>query len=126
MASVNYRLPWPPSVNVYWRVGTSSKHGVPMQYLSHRAKQFRVDVQAVVWQQHNGPPKKLTGRLAVLLELSAGTKRKYDIDNFCKSTIDALMHSGVFVDDEQIDELIVKRLHVEAPGCCDVVITELD
>ena len=125
MASVNYRLPWPPSINAYWATGTSSKHGVPMTYLTHRAKQFRVDVWAVVWQQHNGPPKKLTGRLAVLIELSAGTKRKYDIDNFCKGTLDALMHAGVFEDDELIDELIVRRLPVKPPGCCDVTVCEV-
>jgi Holliday junction resolvase RusA-like endonuclease len=39
--------------------------------------------------------------------------------------LDALQHAGAFADDEQIDELRVKRLHVEPPGACDVTIVEL-
>lgn len=70
-------------------------------------------------------PLRLKGRLAVHIELIAPTRRKFDIDNRIKSALDALMHAGVFIDDEQIDELRVKRLHVEAPGACDVTVTEL-
>lgn len=64
------------------------------------------------------------GRLKVCIELTAPNRRKFDIDNRIKACLDALQETGLFVDDEQIDELIVKRLHVEPPGCCDVTITE--
>lgn len=119
--SYSYRLPWPPSVNVYWRTGTA-RNGIPMTYLSARAKEFRKAVAESVTLYKCHP---LTGRLAVSIELTAPTRRKFDLDNFCKSTLDALMHAGVFADDEQIDELRVSRLHVESPGACDVTITEL-
>lgn len=121
-----YRLPWPPSVNVYWRTGTTSKHGVPMTYLSRKAKEFRATVVREIQQQDGPQPETLFGRLMVSLELIPPTRRKLDIDNFCKSTLDALMHAGVFADDEQIDELRIRRLHVEPPGACDVTITELE
>ncbi len=125
MASFCYRLPWPPSVNSYWRTGVSTKHGVPMTYLSPKAKEFRSEVVRCIAEQDGDTPDTLFGRLAVHIELVAPTRRKFDVDNFCKSTIDALMHAGIFADDEQIDKLIVERKHVEAPGCADVTITEL-
>jgi len=67
----------------------------------------------------------LTGRLRVRLELSAPTKRKYDIDNRIKATLDALQAAGFIVDDEQIDSITVKRL---PPGddCCLVTVEQIE
>ncbi len=114
MASFTYRLPFPPSTNSYIR-HTSRGH-----YPTKQAKEFRQAVcESVV------VPRVLRGRLAVHLELIAPTKRKYDVDNRIKSCLDALQIAGVFLDDEQIDELRVTRLHVEAPGACDVTIVEI-
>lgn len=96
-----------------------------MTYLSTKAKEFRAVVAAIVRDADPPEPETLFGRLAVHIELIAPTRRKCDVDNFCKSTLDALMHAGVFADDSQIDELHVTRLHVEKPGACDVTITEL-
>lgn len=109
-----YRLPFPPSMNHYWR-----RHGHIM-HVSAKGHAFRRDV----YELCNGEPP-LTGRLAIQLELTLPTRRKCDIDNYVKSTLDALAHAGVFENDNQVDELRVKRLHVEPPGCCDVTITEL-
>lgn len=36
-------------------------------------------------------------------------KRKRDLDNVCKATLDALQHARLFDDDAQIDELHVER-----------------
>lgn len=124
MKTLCFRLPWPPSVNVYWRTGTSTR-GVPMTYLSRRAKEFRAAVNAAVRDGDSDVPETLFGRLKVQLELIAPTNRKFDVDNFAKSTLDALAHAGVFANDEQVDELVVRRLHVEPPGACDVTITEV-
>lgn len=115
MASFTYRLPWPPSVNTYWR------HAGNVTYLTPKARQFRLEVAEIV----SDIPEALTGRLFVGIELTMPDRRKRDIDNAIKSALDALGHAGVFVDDEQIDLLRVARLHVEPPGCCDVTITEL-
>ena len=106
-------------MNANWK--TRMAGNVPMTYLTAKAREFR----SIVYETIADFPEPLTGRLAVHLELIPPTRHKLDIDNFCKGTIDALMHAGVFVDDEQIDKLIVERRHVEAPGCCDVTITEL-
>lgn len=52
-------------------------------------------------------------------------RRRRDIDNLTKCVLDALAHAGVYEDDCQIDDLRVRRLHVEAPGAADVIVTEL-
>ena len=116
--SQTYRLPWPPSVNTYWRKGPK------VTYLSPKAKAFREDVlDALAGEEWEVP---CFSRLGVHIELTLPDRRKRDIDNHIKAVLDALQHAGVFEDDEQVDELRVKRLHVEPPGCCDVTIVELE
>jgi crossover junction endodeoxyribonuclease RusA len=90
--------------------------------MTKAGRAFRKEVIATV---EAVDPMPFSGRLAVHLELTPPTRRRLDIDNYCKSAIDALMHAGVFIDDEQIDELRVTRLPVESPGCCDATIVEL-
>jgi crossover junction endodeoxyribonuclease RusA len=116
--TITYRLPWPPSMNTYWRRGNN------VTYLTKKARQFRNDVLEAMRQET--VYDTIRGRLAVHLELTLPDKRKRDIDNHIKAAVDALKHAGVFEDDEQIDDLRVTRLHVEPPGCCDVTITELN
>jgi crossover junction endodeoxyribonuclease RusA len=117
--TVTYRLPWPPSMNTYWRRGNN------VTYLTKKARQFREEVCDFIYHQE-AQERTLLGRLAIHLELTLPDKRKRDIDNHIKAAVDALKHAGVFEDDEQIDDLRVTRLHVEPPGCCDVTITELN
>lgn len=112
------RLPFPPSVNGYWRVWQG------MNRLSKRGRQYRVDVLAGI-AASDVPAEPFSGRLKVLIELTMPDNRKRDLDNHGgKAVLDALEYAGVYLDDAQIDELIIRRLHVEPPGCCDVTITE--
>lgn len=115
MATLTYRLPWPPSVNCYIRRGNNRS------YMTKKGKEFRAEVHASIDSER----PLLGGRLAVSIELTPPDKRKRDIDNHIKAALDALQHGGVFVDDSQIDLLRVARCRVESPGCCDVTITEL-
>lgn len=116
--TATYRLPWPPSINTYWR------RGPKVTYLTAKAREFRAEARSAILCEDDYVPN-LEGRLAVHLELTPPDKRDRDIDNHIKAVLDALQHAGVFLDDEQVDELRVTRLHVESPGCCDVTITEL-
>lgn len=107
-------LPYPPSVNLYWR------NFQGRTVLSAQAREYRKAILAAI-----GPRKPLLGRLRVVVELFHPSKRKHDIDNRVKALFDALQHAGVFRDDEQIDEFTVKRMPVEKNGRCRVDIQEM-
>lgn len=77
------------------------------------------------WQarsQHIGPP--LQGRLIVTMKLYHKTRRRADIDNFCKLVWDSL--SGiVYDDDEQIDTLCISKHHDKENPRVELTIIEL-
>lgn len=54
----------------------------------------------------------LTERLSVTIDLYADSYRKYDIDNRIKACLDSL-EGTVYLNDNQIDELIVRRQEVD-------------
>ena len=96
-------LPFPPSINHYWRhrrVGTGIS-----TYISYEGIQYRqiVALEARKYESLGA------ARLSVQMWLHAPNKRKFDIDNRLKGLIDSLTHAGVWHDDEQIDEIIVRR-----------------
>ena len=51
-------------------------------------------------------------------------KKKRDIDNLLKPTLDSLQHAGVFLDDNLVDLLIARRCEVVKGGRLDIRITE--
>lgn len=117
--TISLRLPFPPSVNKYWR------HWRGRFVIGTAGKNFRANVQGEFWREFGIHHEPLHGRLGVAIDCVMPDRRKRDIDNLPKAVLDALAFSGVYEDDNQIDELIVRRLHVEPPGCIDVTIQEL-
>lgn len=118
--SVSFRLPWPPSVNTYWR------HGPRGTYLAKSGKVFRAEAIEDIRRQVDCD-EPYGGRVAVSVELVAPDRRARDIDNHGgKAVLDALVHAGLIVDDEQVDELRIVRCGVEPPGCADVTLTRLE
>lgn len=113
--SLTLTLPYPPSVNTYWRTTRTGGR----VYLSAAAKDYRNRVYESV-----SCSSPLTGRLRVVVRLRMPDRRRRDIDNITKSLLDALEHAGVFEDDSQIDELRVSRGEVLKPGAAIVEITE--
>lgn len=113
-------LPFPPTVNTYWRSARAGR-GITV-YISDKGKAFRRDVHICVLQARAN--KKLSGRLSVEVELYPTDKRARDIDNCLKSLLDALTHAGVYLDDEQIDRLVVTRKEQVKGGMCRVMIGE--
>jgi len=96
-------LPFPPSVNTYWR------HDRGRTHISHDGLRFRHTV-AALWLEHGGPGFKATDRLALTVEVRPPDKRRRDLDNVLKAIQDSLEHAGVFPDDSQIDSLLVHRV----------------
>lgn len=110
-------LPFPPSINHYWRHRAIGRRA--SVYLSSEALAYRQDVKNAITAT-----KPLTTRLSVSVELHAPNRRKYDIDNRVKSLLDALTHAGILLDDELIDSLQITRGNIIKGGLCVVEIAE--
>jgi crossover junction endodeoxyribonuclease RusA len=99
-------LPFPPSDNHYY--GVVQGPGARRLYLTKAALDFRKAVKRALHRQLGGPPR-LAGRLAVRVELHVPDLVDRDVANYLKALCDALTLAGLWLDDEQIDWLQVRR-----------------
>lgn len=88
--SIRVTLPWPPSVNRYWR----SFRG--RNILSKEARAYKVAARAVI--ERNG--WKVTGPVRVAFTLYPPDKRLRDGDNVGKPMFDALVSAGAIDGDD--------------------------
>lgn len=97
---VELELPWPPSINHYWRrVGART-------LISREGRRFRETVLAILAETSMVP---LTEELEMLIVASPPDRRRRDIDNIPKALLDALQHGGVYIDDSQIVDLRIRK-----------------
>ena len=111
-------LPWPPSINHYWRrVGSRT-------LISREGRTFRKNVCALLG---GGGPRKppAGGRIALCMDAFPPDRRRRDLDNIAKSVLDALEHAGVYKDDSQVDLLVTRRRGPVKGGRLDIRIDEL-
>lgn len=94
-------LPWPPTVNNYYRAVNGRS------IISAAGRAYRKAVADQVFIQ--GGARCFAGRLEVTIVAHVPDRRKRDLDNLCKATLDSLTHAGVWLDDEQIDGLSIRR-----------------
>ena len=96
-------LPWPPSVNHYYRrVGHRT-------LISREGRKYRNEVCAILRDLHLHP---LDGELAMTVDAYPPDKRRRDLDNIQKSLWDALQHGGAYIDDSQIKDF---ECHMRKP-----------
>jgi crossover junction endodeoxyribonuclease RusA len=119
-------LPWPPSVNHYWR----NFRGRTV--ISTKGRQYRTAVAEQVLVQRGA--QHYTAPLKVEIEAWRPDRRKRDLDNLLKAVLDSLAHAGVFEDDSQIVDLRIYwsehiggmlKVKIERMGCQSVQSAEV-
>ena len=116
-------LPFPPSVNKYWRMG-KTWDGKRVTHLSSEAKKFTHEVAVIIAKKAGMTysTKRLRGEFI----LHPRTKARIDIDNRLKGLLDAMQKAYLYADDEQFDEIIIKRGEVVKGGSVEVKIWEME
>lgn len=103
---VTLELDWPPSVNHY--LGTNGHR----RFIKPTGQLYR-------WKVIARRPlgfEKLTGRLGLEIEAYPPDRRKRDLDNIFKCLLDSLQHAKIYENDNQIDEIWIRRNEVRKPG----------
>jgi len=98
-------LPYPPSVNTYWRTfrgrmliskkGRDYRSGILSEAVAGRWASFGSDL------------------LSVSIKAYMPDARRRDIDNAFKAPLDALAHAGVYNDDSQIRRLSIENCGID-------------
>lgn len=109
-----FRLPYPPSVNHYWR------HFRGRTIVGMAGRKYHREVAELL-----GVRKPTDSRLSVVLYCWMPDKRKRDLDNVAKCAIDSLTKCGFWLDDNQIDRLLLERCGVCSPGWIDCEVFEM-
>lgn len=97
-------LPWPPTVNTYYRHVVIGR--APRTLISEAGRRYREVVKAQVAGQVENA---LEGDLEVFVEAWFPDRRRRDLDNLLKSLLDSLTHAGVWQDDSQIIDLRIRK-----------------
>lgn len=112
-------LPYPPTVNMYWRSRWTGKY--VKHYISNEGTKFRKDVIRSLhdWDMILGP-------LSVRMLVFPPDRKARDVDNILKAPLDALEHAGVFENDSQIEELYVRKMREPSPpGRVEVTVSQV-
>ncbi len=102
-----FELPFPPSVNHTWMHGKGNR-----VYSCAKVKDFHKEAMVLINAAKaisNSVEFPMKGRLSVTIVLNERDKRRRDIDNSSKSLLDACTKNGIWGDDHQVDELIIRR-----------------
>lgn len=134
MVETKLTLPYPPSVNNYWKTKivkrkvTKKMKRRPgltsITYLSERARKYRIDVGYLVLNQLGRAPN-YKGPVAVIVKQFDGPGNRQDIDNSLKSLFDALEHAKIYANDSQIEELLVIKKRRAAIGRVEITVRPL-
>ena len=107
-----YELPYPPSINHYWRrVG-------PRTLISREGRAFRRKVCSILAAMG---VETFEGPIVVALDLYPPDRRRRDADNSLKAVCDALEKAGAYEDDSQIVRLTVEKREPLPPAGMAIV-----
>ncbi len=107
----------PKSTNHIYKMRSFGKF-VSM-YMSAEGKKIKSDYTILARSQFKQQP--IADDLEITVTLYFGTKRKHDIDNYCKLLLDSL--TGVlWVDDSQITKMTIEKLYSKENPRIELVI----
>lgn len=95
-------LPWPPSINHYWRRNGSR------YFISKQGQDYREYVAKACYAFQG--LFNAEDRLRLRIKAYPPDRRRRDLDNILKGMIDSLQHGNLFPDDSQIDKLSIERM----------------
>lgn len=120
MKELKFTLPYPPSVNTYWRHAvTRGEKKRSIVYLSEKGREYRVAVACLIGNLLDEP---IDEPIRLNLDVFLPDRRKRDIDNILKSLLDSMEHAGVYRDDELITTLKVNKVAILKPGSVAITI----
>ena len=96
-SGITLTMPWPPSVNRYWRTFQGR------MIISAEGRSYRKAVADQVLIQRGA--KHYAGKLRVQIEAFRPDNRRRDLDNLLKAVLDGCTHAGVWEDDSNIVDL---------------------
>lgn len=115
-------LPWPPSVNSYWRHPTKGPLA-GRHLISEDGRRFRSSVERTLLTVQAGC---LSTPCRIVIHAFPPDRRKRDLDNILKSLLDAITHAGVVADDSLFDDIHIIRRPPGKPGHVDIFIAPLE
>jgi len=101
-----FSLPFPPSVNHTWMRGAGKR-----LYSNPKVKAFHTESSLVIdaFRKTLFFCEPLKEKLGVKITLHEKDARRRDIDNYTKSIFDVITKNQIWLDDSQVDELVVAR-----------------
>jgi crossover junction endodeoxyribonuclease RusA len=103
---ITVSLPYPPSVNSYWR-HVSKGRIAGRVLISEAGRAYRKAVSGEIAAQ--AARMGYEGHLKVSIVAYPPDGRRRDLDNVLKALLDSLAHAGVYRDDCQIYSLQISR-----------------
>ena len=115
---MKFTVPFPPSANRIWR------HVGRKVLLSAEGRDYHRRVCAALLDQAKTlgflagltRPASYDARLRISIDAYMPDRKRRDVDNLIKATLDALQRTGVYENDSQIDSLTINRREVDPMG----------
>lgn len=108
MSNISLSLPYPPSLNTYYRVVNGRI------LISAPGRLYRKTVIDTLWGRVGSMqicvPTPLAGDISMSILSYPPDRRKRDLDNMLKALLDALQYARIYKDDSQISKLSIERM----------------
>lgn len=114
-------LPFPPTVNTYYRTPTTGKLA-GRTLISEKGRAYR---QLVMDEAVKYRVPMFQTPVSVSIDVFPPDRRRRDLDNMLKALLDGLVHARILEDDSLINRLLIERCAVAPHGLVRVFINPI-